>query len=125
MWKIKHQKYSMKDIFQDAVDEKRKGIKIIYVWLNECKICGNKIPVLDEEYSFEYKTENESVTLAELLEALKGFNQDYSIYENMYEEELESFEYIRLDEYENTQVYYYYVEDYTTTELCNICENVF
>lgn len=125
MWKIKGQKYSMKDIFQDAVDEKRKGVKIIYVWLNECKVCRSKIPVLDEEYSFEYKTENESVTLAELLEALKGFNQDYEIYENMYEEETKAFEYIDLDEIDNTAVYYYYVEDYTTTELCNICENVF
>lgn len=125
MWKIKHQKYSLKDIFQDAVDEKRKGVKIIYVWLNKCEICGNEIPVLDDEYSFEYKTENESVTLAELLEALECFNQNYSIYEDMYEEELESFEYIKLDEYENTQVYYRYVDDYTTTELCNICENVF
>lgn len=125
MWKIKHQKYSMKDIFQDAVDEKRKGVKIIYVWLNECQICGNKIPLLDDEYSFEYKTENESVTLAELLEALEDFKKDYSIYENMYEEEIKSFEYIKLDKYENMQVYYHYVEDYTTTELCNICENVF
>ena len=125
MWKIKNQKYSMKDIFQDAVDEKRKGIKIIYVWLNECKICRNKIPVLDDEYSFEYITENESVTLEELLEALEGFNQGYGFYENMYEEEIKVFEYIGLEEYDNTQVYYYYVEDYTTTELCNICEEVF
>lgn len=125
MWKIKNQKYSMKDIFQDAVDEKRKGIKIIYVWLNECKICRNKIPVLDDEYSFEYITENESVTLEELLEALEGFNQGYGFYENMYEEETKVFEYIGLEEYDNTQVYYYYVEDYTTIELCNICEEVF
>ena len=39
MWKIKHQKYSLKDIFQDAVDEKRKGVKIEYIWLNKCKKC--------------------------------------------------------------------------------------
>lgn len=125
MWKIKHKKYGMKDIFKDAVEEKRNGVKIIYVWLNECDICRNKIPLLDEEYSFIYKTENENVTLTELLEALEDFNKDYSIYEDMYEENLERFEYIKLDKFENTEIFYYYVEDYTTKELCNICEQVF
>lgn len=125
MWKIKHQKYSLKDIFQDAVDEKRKGVKIEYIWLNKCKKCHSSIPVLDEEYSFEYKTENETVSLEELREALESFLKDYSIYENMYEEETKAFEYIDLDEIDNTTVFYYYVEDETTNEWCNICEAVF
>lgn len=125
MWKIKHKKYDIKDIFQDAVEEERKGVKIVYVWINKCKICGREIPFIDKEYLFEYKTKNKSVTLIELLDALKDFNRSYSVYENMYEEESESFEYIGLDEFENTQVYYYYFEEYTNTELCNICESVF
>jgi len=125
MWKIKHQKYSLKDIFQDAVDEKRKGVKIEYIWLNKCKKCHSSIPVLDEEYSFEYRTENETVSLEELREALESFLKDYSIYENMYEEETKAFEYIDLDEIDNTTVFYYYVEDETTNEWCNICEAVF
>lgn len=125
MWKIKHQKYSLKDIFQDAVDEKRKGVKIEYIWLNKCKKCHSSIPVLDEEYSFEYRTENETVSLEELREALESFLKDYSIYENMYEEETKAFEYIDLDEIDNATVFYYYVEDETTNEWCNICEAVF
>lgn len=125
MWKFKHQKYSLKDIFQDAVDEKRKGVKIEYIWLNKCKKCHSSIPVLDEEYSFEYRTENETVSLEELREALESFLKDYSIYENMYEEETKAFEYIDLDEIDNTTVFYYYVEDETTNEWCNICEAVF
>lgn len=125
MWKIKHQKYSLKDIFQDAVEEKRKGVKIEYIWLNKCKKCHSSIPVLDEEYSFEYRTENETVSLEELREALESFLKDYSIYENMYEEETKAFEYIDLDEIDNTTVFYYYVEDETTNEWCNICEAVF
>ena len=125
MWKIKNQKYSLKQVFQDAVEEKRKGVKIEYIWLNECHKCHSSIPVLDEEYSFEYTTQKESVSLEELLEVLDDYNKSYSIYENKYEEETKNFEYIGLDEYRNEEVFYYYVEDSTTTEWCDICKKVF
>ena len=65
------------------------------------------------------------MSLEELREALESFLKDYSIYENMYEEETKAFEYIDLDEIDNTTVFYYYVEDETTNEWCNICEAVF
>lgn len=126
MIKNKHQKMSLKEIFKDAEEEKRKGVKIEYVWLNQCNICHDSIPVLDDEYSFEYETQNESVSLEELLESFAIFQQQYSIYEDMYEEEQKAFEYIGLDEAENREVFYYYVEDRTLiNEYCDICKKVF
>lgn len=124
MNKIKHSKYNLKQIFQDAVENKRKGVKIEYIWLNKCEKCHSNIPVLDEEYSFEYTSENE-LSVDKLLNALNDFIADYSVFEDMYEEELHAFEYIGLDEYENAEVYYYYREDETTRELCNVCSKVF
>ena len=121
----KCQKLSLKDIFQDAVKEKRKGVEIKYIWETTCEYCGCRVRELDEEYSFEYKSQNENVTFEELLEAFKK-SVMCEVLEDIYEEELELFFFIDFDEGDRVALYYYYVEapsDYYG--CCQVCEEVF
>lgn len=123
MYKYKGGKYTLKEIFKDVEEEKRNGIKIEYIWLNNCDKCDSVIETHDEEYSFEYINEKK-VSYKELEEALKEYNKSYSIYEGLLEEELKRFVYVGLDKSDNTTIYYYYIFDDTNKELCEICEKI-
>lgn len=126
MWKYKHSEHTFRQIFEDAVENKRKGVRIVYIWLNTCGKCGAVMPQKDDEYTFDYRTEGEAVTMQELVEALKDFTEGYSIYEDCYEEDLKVAEYIALDEICNVEVYYHYVTDETNNiEWCDICQETF
>lgn len=122
---IKGKYYNLREIFSNAVNEGRKGVKIMYIWINECDKCGNEIPVLDEEYSFEYITENNTLYTTELVNAYKDFQEDYGIWDKKYEDNVESFIYIGFDENSETDVYYYYYKENEKREYCHICEEVF
>lgn len=117
--------HSLKEIFQNAVKFKRKGVQIKYVWETNCKYCGCGVRELDEGYSFEYKTPNENITLEELLEAFKK-SVMCEVLEDIYEEELESFYFIDYDEGDKVAHYYYYSEAPSDHYgCCQVCEKVF
>lgn len=112
----------LKEIFTDAVETERKGIKIVYVRIYDCDKCNKTVSEIDEEYSFYYESKNESVTLNELEEELQEFSEDYDIYDGLYEDDLKAFVYVGSIGLSN--VYYYYVED-VSNNRCSICKKVF
>lgn len=114
-------KRSLKEIFELAEKNERKGVEIKYIWLDKCRECGSEFNVLDEEYCFNFNSKK-SVKFDEIKKAFDSFNDDYGFYDQIYDEELELFHFFCYDKFNDKDIYFYFNESDDLFATCDICE---
>lgn len=112
---------SLREIFELAEKNERNGIEIQYVWVKKCQVCSDDIHELDEEYSFSFDSKK-PIKFDEIKKAFDEFCENYEIYDNLFEEDLELFTWICFNETDNKETYCYFNEIDDSFARCNFCE---